>query len=118
MRKFALKATVLVSIALASTVVLADAKQIADGKILSYNSSKGNCLACHSMPTMADALQPGNSGPPLVAMKERFPKKEVLRAKIWDATETYPQTMMPILGKHGALTETEIDAVLEFVYGL
>jgi sulfur-oxidizing protein SoxX len=34
------------------------------GKDIAYNRSKGNCLACHAIPTLSDAAQPGNSGPP------------------------------------------------------
>lgn len=88
------------------------------GKEIAYNSSKGNCLACHAMPTMPDAEQPGNSGPPLIAMSARFPDKKVLRDKIWDATASNPDTMMPPFGKHKALTEEQIDKVIEFIYGL
>lgn len=88
------------------------------GKDLAYNNKKGNCLACHAMPTMEDAEQPGNSGPPLIAMTARFPNKADLRAKIWDATASNPASLMPVFGKHKALTEKEIDLILDFVYGL
>jgi len=88
------------------------------GKDISFNRSKGNCLACHGMPTLPDAEQPGNSGPPLIAMQARFPDKTVLRAKIWDATASNPETFMPPMGKHQVLTEEEIDKVVEFLYGL
>ena len=88
------------------------------GKDISFNRSKGNCLACHGMPTVPDAEQPGNGGPPLIAMQARFLDKAVLRAKIWDATVSSPETYMPPMGKHQVLTEEEIDKVLEFVYGL
>ncbi len=88
------------------------------GKDIAYNRSKGNCLACHSMPSLPDAEQTGNSGPPLIAMQARFPDKAVLRAKIWDATVSNPQTMMPPMGKHQVLTEEEIDKVVDFIYGL
>ena len=88
------------------------------GKDIAYDRSKGNCLACHGMPTMADAEQTGTGGPPLIAMQARFPDRKVLRAKIWDATATNPNTFMPPLGKHGVLTEQEIDKVVDFIYGL
>lgn len=103
---------------LVNVAVAAEPAKEETGKELAYNSSKGNCLACHAMPTLADAEQPGNSGPPLIAMSARFPDKNVLRAKIWDATATNPETMMPPFGKHRALTEEQIDKVLEFIYGL
>ncbi|NCS64776.1 MAG: sulfur oxidation c-type cytochrome SoxX [Hydrogenophilales bacterium CG03_land_8_20_14_0_80_62_28] len=93
------------------------AKEIT-GKDLAYDNKKGNCLACHAMPTMADAAQPGNSGPPLIAMSARFPDKTALRAQIWDATARNPATYMPPFGKHKILSEQEIDKVVDFVYGL
>jgi sulfur-oxidizing protein SoxX len=88
------------------------------GKALAFNPNKGNCLACHGMPTVEDAEQPGNSGPPLIAMPARFPDKAVLRAKIWDASASNPDTFMPLFGKHQALTDKEIDQILDFIYGL
>lgn len=113
-----LAGSMLLGALLASSAALAaDAKEVS-GKELAYNSSKGNCLACHAMPTMPDAEQPGNSGPPLIAMSARFPDKQALRAQIWDATARNPNTFMPPFGKHKALTEAEIDKILEFVYGL
>ncbi|TCJ15765.1 sulfur oxidation c-type cytochrome SoxX [Parasulfuritortus cantonensis] len=101
-----------------NVALAADPAKEETGKEIAYNSSKGNCLACHAMPTMPDAEQPGNSGPPLIAMSARFPDKKVMRAKIWDATATNPNTIMPPFGKHKALTEEQIDKVVDFVYGL
>lgn len=94
------------------------AKKEETGKEIAYDRTKGNCLACHAMPTMPDAAQPGNSGPPLVAMSARYPDKKALRAQIWDPMVRNPQTFMPPFGKHKILTEEEIDKVVDFVYGL
>jgi len=110
---FALLAALFVNAAVA-----AEPAKEETGKSIAYDNRIGNCLACHAMPTMPDAEQPGNSGPPLIAMSARFPDKAVLRAKIWDATATNPETMMPPFGKHKALTEAQIDKVIEFIYGL
>jgi L-cysteine S-thiosulfotransferase len=88
------------------------------GREISFDRARGNCLACHTMPTVEGAEQPGNAGPPLIAMQARFPDKRVLRAKIWDATASNPQSFMPPMGKHQILTEDEIDKVVDFVYGL
>jgi sulfur-oxidizing protein SoxX len=60
----------------------------------------------------------GNIGPPLIAMKARFPDKKVLRQQIWDSTERNPNTMMPPFGKHNILTEEQIDAVTEYIHSL
>lgn len=120
MRKRApmLAGSVLLGVLLFSaTAIAADPKQ-ETGKSLAYNSSMGNCLACHAMPTVPDAEAAGNSGPPLIAMSARFPNKADLRAQIWDATVRNPSTYMPPFGKHKALTEEQIDLIVDFVYGL
>ena len=95
--------------------VAGDAAMIENGKKVAEDRKKGNCFACHQY---AGAVLPGNIGPPLVAMKARFPDKAKLRAQIWDATAANPNSSMPPFGKHGALTEEEIDAVTEWAHSL
>ena len=85
------------------------------GKQIAEDRKKGNCFSCHQY---AGAVLPGNIGPPLVAMKARFPDKAKLRAQIWDATAANPNSSMPPFGKHGALTAEEVDAITEWVYTL
>ena len=88
---------------------------VEQGKKIAVDRKKGNCLACHKM---GDGTLPGNIGPPLVGMQARFPDKAKLRAQIWDATTRNPNTMMPPFGRHGILSEDEIDKVVEYVYTL
>lgn len=92
--------------------------QAPTGKQLAFDGTKGNCLACHGMPTVPDAVAAGLFGPPLIAMSARYPDKSRLRVHIWDATAANPATTMPPFGKHGVLTEAEIDKVTDFIYGL
>lgn len=94
---------------------IASADAIEDGKKVAFDRKKGNCLACHMIP---GGSLPGNIGPPLVAMKARFPSKADLRAQIWDATVKNPNTIMPPFGKHQILTEKEVDLVTEFIHTL
>jgi sulfur-oxidizing protein SoxX len=91
------------------------ASVIEKGKALAFNRKKGNCLACHAM---GDGTLPGNIGPPLIAMKARFPDKAKLRAQIWDATVANPNSIMIPFGRHGALSEEEIDQIVEYTYSL
>jgi len=91
------------------------ASAIEEGKSVSFSRKKGNCLACHIMEGGASA---GNIGPPLIAMKARYPEKAKLRAQIWDATAVNPDSAMPPFGKHGIITEQELDNVVEFVWSL
>ncbi len=93
-------------------------KKEVTGKDLAFDRKKGNCLACHAMPTVPDAESAGLYGPPLIAMKARFPNKAKMRAQIWDATASNPSSTMIPFGKHGVMTEQEIDKVTDFVYGL
>ncbi len=92
-----------------------EASLAAQGKKIAENRKKGNCFACH---TYEGAHLAGNVGPPLVAMKARFPDKTKLRAQIWDATTANPNTMMPPFGRHEILSNKEIDAVTAWVYTL
>jgi len=97
------------------SVAIADEAQATEGKKIAENRKKGNCFTCHEY---KGAKLAGNVGPPLVAMKARFPDKAKLRAQIWDATRSNPNTMMPPFGKYEVLTEKEIDAVTEWVLTL
>ncbi len=106
------------SLALSSVPSLslaADTSATDQGKAISFDRKKGNCLACHQM---ADGKLPGNIGPPLVAMKARFPDKAKLRAQIWDATKINSNSIMPPFGRQQILSESDIDKIVEFVYTL
>ena len=95
-----------------SLAVAADAEA---GKKIAEDRKKGNCFACHSY---EGAHLAGNIGPPLVAMKARFPDKAKLRAQIQDPTASNPHTSMPPFGKYEILSKEEIDNVTEWVYTL
>ena len=58
---------------------VAAASAIEEGKKIAFDRRKGNCMSCH---VMAGATLEGNTGPPLLAMKARFPDKAVLREQI------------------------------------
>ena len=85
------------------------------GKALAFDRKKGNCLACH---VMADGNLAGNIGPVLIAMRQRFPDKAVLRAQIWDSTVKNIGSVMPPFGRHHMLTDEEIDLITDYVHTL
>lgn len=87
----------------------------AQGKKLAFDRKKGNCLACHSI---EGGASPGNIAPALLAMQTRFANKAELRTQIWDATIKNPESPMPPFGKHGALSEKEIDLIVDYVWTL
>ncbi len=92
-----------------------EATVVEQGKKIAFDRKKGNCLACHMI---AGGTLPGNIGPPLVAMQQRFPDKAKLHAQIYDARTANPHTMMPPFGPMGILSDDEIDKIVEFVYTL
>ena len=92
-----------------------DASAIAEGKKLAFNKKKGNCLACHAI---EGGKLPGNIGPPLLAMKDRFPDKSKLRAQIFDARTNNVNTIMPPFGAFEIVSEAEIDKIVEFIHSL
>lgn len=97
------------------TPVIASADDVADGKALAFNKKKGNCLACHQI---AGGTLPGNIGPPLVAMKARFPDRDKLKAQIADARINNPNTIMIPFGPHAVLSDAEIEKVTTFIHTL
>lgn len=114
-----LGATLLGALFLLATPALAqEAKKEPTGKEIAYDRGKGNCLACHAMPLLPDAEQPGNSGPPLIAMKDRYPDKAKLRAKIANPMADNPNTFMPVFSSHKVLNDKELDLVVDFIHGL
>ena len=96
----------------------AEEKKVPTGQELAFSTAKGNCLACHQMPGDPAAVTSANIGPPLLAMKERFPDRARLRAQVWDATAFNADTVMPPFGKHKVLTDDEIDKIVDYIAGL
>jgi sulfur-oxidizing protein SoxX len=83
------------------------------GQALAFDRSKGNCLTCHDIKG-GDA--PGNVGPQLADMKQRFPDRNALAAVIFDETKRNPQTVMPPFGRNLILSHDEIEAIVDFLY--
>ena len=61
---------------------------IDQGREVAFDRKKGNCLACHQM---EGGDLPGNIGPPLVAMKYRFPERAKLRAQIFETVRFWKE---------------------------
>ncbi len=97
----------------APTVAVAD--DVAEGKKIAFDRKKGNCVSCHMMD---DGALPGNIGPPLIAMKARFPDKAKLRDQIYDPRNMNPNTFMPPFGAHAILTADEIDKITAYVHSV
>ncbi len=106
------------SFTLSGQILAADEKAPAkemSGKELAFDASKGNCLACHMI---AGGDQPGTMGPPLIAMKARYPDRQALFEVVWDPRKKFPNTAMPPIGAYGILSKDEVNKVVDFVHGL
>lgn len=88
---------------------------VAAGKAIAFDRQAGNCLACHHI---AGGTLAGNTAPPLVAMRARFPERGALVEQIVDARIRNPQTLMPPFGAHGILSAEQIEQVVDFLYTL
>lgn len=100
---------------LAHSAPAMSADQVAQGKALAVDRSKGNCLACHMI---EDGVQPGNIGPPLLAMKLRFPDRDTLKSQVCDATLRNSNSRMPPFCRHRILSEEEVEMIIDYLYTL
>lgn len=110
-----MKNVILALLLLAQAAAASTDARIAQGKELAFERSKGNCLACHRID---DGQLPGTLGPPLLAMKLRFPEREDLKRQICDATIRQPDSRMPPFCRHGILTEDEVERIVDYLYTL
>ena len=112
-----------VSTALAAVLVLGSAightepsaEAIAAGRAIAEDRNAGNCFACHHA---EGAELAGNIGPPLVAMKMRFPERQALYEQIADPRIRNPDTVMPPYGAHGILSERELNLLIDYLLSL
>lgn len=93
-----------------------EAPNVAAGRQLAFEIIKGNCLACHKFPGDPTANTLANIGPPLLAIRSRFPDRAQLRGRLWDPTQANPNTVMPPFGKHGILSSDEIELIIDYLY--
>jgi len=74
------------------------------------------CQACHYF---EGTDQAGTVGPPLVAMKPRFPERGKMEAIIYDPHRaTKLHSMMPPFGRNGLLNTAEIQLIIDYLYTL
>lgn len=109
----ALLASLIVAAMLLANGVAPAQSQGLPGQALTFDRSKGNCLTCH---VIRGGDSPGNVGPELSDMKNRYPDRTELEAIIFDETKRNPLTVMPPFGRNLILTPQEIDAVIDFLY--
>ena len=90
-----------------------NAQDALSGETLAFETSRGNCLACHHIP---GGTQMGDIGPPLNDIAARFPERKRLYKQIWDASVFNIKTLMPPYGRQKILSEQEINSIIDFLY--
>ncbi len=96
-----------------SSVIKAQDAENLSGEMVAFETSRGNCLACHHIP---GGTQMGDIGPPLNDIRVRFPDRKRLYEQIWDAGVFNIKTLMPPYGRQKLLTEQEINSIIDFLY--
>lgn len=86
-----------------------------NGRQLALAEGKGHCQACHQFPNDPSVKSEATVGPPLAALRSRFPNRGNLIALIRDARTANRETIMPPYGTHRILTETEIAAIADYL---
>jgi sulfur-oxidizing protein SoxX len=102
-------------LSLTATPLLAEsdgASRVEQGREIAFDRRKGNCLACHAI---GNGASPGTIGPPLSKIAARYPDRARLHAQLWDATRFNPNSPMPPFGAHGALSNEEIELIIDFL---
>ena len=92
-----------------------------EGWCLLIDQQKGNCLACHHVDTPgwpAGLAPAGNAGPVLINVTKTYPDRNQLRDIIYDASEQFPDSFMPLYGKHLILDQNEIGLIVKFLLTL
>jgi L-cysteine S-thiosulfotransferase len=87
----------------------------AEGQKIAFDRGKGNCLTCHDI---KGGDLPGTIGPALKDIKSKYPDRNDLVAIVTDETKRNPQTVMPPFGRNRILTDSEINAVVDFLQTL
>jgi sulfur-oxidizing protein SoxX len=87
----------------------------AEGQKIAFDRAKGNCLSCHAI---RGGELAGTIGPELKDIRQKYPDRSELIAILTDETRRNPQTVMPPFGRNRILTESEINAVVDFLQTL
>jgi sulfur-oxidizing protein SoxX len=93
----------------------AAAQSADEGRTIAFDRGKGNCLTCHDI---KGGDLPGTIGPALKDIKSKYPDRNDLLAIVTDETKRNPETVMPPFGRNHILTDSEINAVVDFLQTL
>lgn len=93
--------------------------QVAEqGRDLFVRKDKGNCGACHQVPSDPAVTSLATVGPPLASVRDRLPDRAMLREMLVDPMRRNPGTLMPPYGKHQILDSGEIERVIDYLHAI
>ena len=104
-------------VACASSLAL-HAQDIAAGRELFVRKDKGNCVACHEVPSDSTIASRATVGPALSGLRERLPDRQAIRELLVDPMRRNPATVMPPYGRHQILSAPEIERLIDFLHAL
>jgi sulfur-oxidizing protein SoxX len=96
----------------------AQAQDVVAGRDLFVRKDKGNCVACHEVPSDTAVATHATVGPSLSGVRERHPDRSVLRELLVDPMRRNPATLMPPYGRHQILSAAEIERVIDYLHAL
>ena len=115
LRSFARAAFVLVA---CSQSLAAHAQGIEQGRELFVRKDKGNCSACHQVPSDPAIASRATVGPALSGLRDRMPDRATLREMLVDPIRRNPEAIMPPFGKHEILGPSEIERVIDYLHAI
>jgi sulfur-oxidizing protein SoxX len=99
-------------------VSAAHAQDIGPGRDLFVRKDKGNCVACHQVPSDPAVASVATVGPALAGVRDRLPDRAALRELLFDPMRLNPDTLMPPYGKHQILGDSEIEQLIDYLHAL
>jgi sulfur-oxidizing protein SoxX len=94
------------------------AQGVQQGRDLFNARDKGNCGACHQVPSDPAVSSRATVGPVLANVRDRLPDRAALREMLVDPQRRSPGTLMPPYGRHQILTASEIERVIDYVHAI
>jgi sulfur-oxidizing protein SoxX len=94
------------------------AQDVAQGRELFMRKDKGNCIACHEVPSDPAIATRATVGPALSGIRERLPERAALREMLVDPARRNPATLMPPYGRHQILGGAEIERLIDYLHAI
>jgi L-cysteine S-thiosulfotransferase len=105
-------------VAFCGSCFAAQAQDAAQGRELFMRKDKGNCIACHEVPSDPAIATRATVGPALSGIRDRLPDRSAVREILLDPARRNPATLMPPYGRHRILVDAEIEHLVDYLHAL